>query len=181
MNAGGHGSDTATWLLDAEILDGATGTVTRRTAADLDLSYRHSNLTPAEIVLAARFRTIAQETDTGRHQLREITQWRKEHQPGGTLNAGSVFKNPSGDSAGRLIDSAGLKGFRSGGVAVSERHANFFVAGEGASAQDVYDLVTQVRRKVAEAAGVWLEPEIRFVGEFDQSNPAEGAGGGRPG
>ena len=100
--------------------------------------------------------------------MREITRWRREHQPGGTLNAGSVFKNPPGDAAGRLIDSLGLKGLRVGGISVSERHANFFVAEAGASAQDLYDLVAEVRRRVWEGAGVPLEPEVCFVGHFGE-------------
>jgi UDP-N-acetylmuramate dehydrogenase len=114
----------------------------------------------------ARYRTTAQDEEQGEQLLREITRWRRRHQPGGTYNAGSVFKNPPGDSAGRIIDSAGLKGFRVGGAAVSTRHANFFVADQTATAQDVYDLVWSVRRMVAEATSVTLEPEIRFVGSF---------------
>ena len=101
--------------------------------------------------------------------MREITAWRKEHQPGGTFNAGSVFKNPPGDAAGRIIDEVGLKGLRIGGVAVSDRHANFFTAEGEASAQDVFALVHEVRRRVLDATGITLEPEIRFVGDFDRS------------
>jgi len=98
--------------------------------------------------------------------MREITRWRKETQPGGTFNAGSVFKNPEGDHAGRIIDSLGLKGLTVGGVSVSDRHANFLVAAPGASAQDVYDLIGEIRRRVAEGTGVDLEPELRMVGDF---------------
>jgi UDP-N-acetylmuramate dehydrogenase len=101
--------------------------------------------------------------------MREITQWRKRTQPGGTHNAGSVFKNPEGDAAGRLIDDAGLKGLAVGGAAVSERHANFFVATRDARAQDVYDLIRTVRQRVLEHSGVALTPEIRFAGEFEGS------------
>jgi UDP-N-acetylmuramate dehydrogenase len=101
-------------------------------------------------------------------EIREIIRWRKEHQPGGTFNAGSVFKNPPGDAAGRIIDSMGLKGLRVGGAAVSDRHANFFVAAPGTSAQDVHDLVAEVRKRVREATGIDLEPELRFVGEFGE-------------
>jgi UDP-N-acetylmuramate dehydrogenase len=80
-----------------------------------------------------------------------------------------VFKNPPGDAAGRVIDSLGLKGYRRGGVAVSEMHANFFVSDKDATAQDVWNLVWAVRRRVGEETGTWLEPELRFLGEFDVS------------
>ena len=112
-------------------------------------------------------RKIATSSPSGtRAEIREITRWRRENQPGGTHNAGSVFKNPPGDAAGRLIDELGLKGFSVGGVRVSERHANFFVADDAATASDVHRLVSEVQRIVAERTGVFLEPEIRFVGEF---------------
>lgn len=174
MNAGGHGSDTAEWLMDVDVLDADTVAVERRAARDLELAYRHSAIGDSEIVLQARFRTIARPRAEGERMLREITRWRREHQPGGTHNAGSVFKNPPGDSAGRIIDSLGLKGYRVGGAEVSRRHANFFVADDTATAQDVYDLVRDVRRMVAEQASVTLEPEIRFVGAFDSGDEPDG-------
>lgn len=166
MNAGGHGSDTSEWIIDATVVDASTATPRVVPAADLGLSYRHSALGPDDIVVGARFRSVAVDTMVGEQRIREITQWRREHQPGGTLNAGSVFKNPPGDSAGRIIDALGLKGLRIGGAVVSHRHANFFEAREGASAQDVYDLVWTVQRRVMEATGVQLVPEIRFAGTF---------------
>ena len=167
MNAGGHGSDTATWLLDATILNRLTLNERTDGPADLDLAYRHSNLDDADLVVAARFRTVEQSRARGEEILRDVTRWRKQHQPGGTLNAGSVFKNPRGDAAGRIIDALGLKGYRRGGVAVSDVHANFFVSNEGARAQDVWDLVWAIRRRVGDETGVWLEPELRFVGRFE--------------
>lgn len=169
MNAGGHGSDTAACLLSAGIIDRFTGDRSDRTAADLGFGYRHSNIEPGDIVVSARFSTEACEHDVAEARIREITRWRKEHQPGGTFNAGSVFKNPPDDAAGRLIDAVGLKGYRRGGVAVSEMHANFLVADEHATAQDVWDLVWAVRRRVGEATGVWLVPEIQFAGVFDRT------------
>ena len=89
--------------------------------------------------------------------------WRREHQPGGA-NAGSVFRNPPGDSAGRLIDVCGLKGLRVGGAYVSEKHANFFQADAGATADDVRRLVLVVRNRVEAATGVRLVPELQMVG-----------------
>lgn len=175
MNAGCHGSETGEFLETARVVDLVQSTVGERTPADLELGYRSSNLAATDVVVAATFRTTPSDPVAVRDRIREITVWRREHQPGGTYNAGSVFKNPPGDSAGRLIDALGLKGFRVGQVSVSDRHANFFVADEGALAQDLYDLVWAVRRRVGEARNVWLEPEIQFVGEFRPS-PEEGLG-----
>lgn len=166
MNAGGHGSDTARCLIAARVINLRSGAASERTPAQLDLDYRHSNLTADDIVVAASFRTEACDRGAAERRIREITRWRKDHQPGGTFNAGSVFKNPPGDAAGRLIDVTGLKGYRRGLVAVSEMHANFLVADDHATAQDVWELVWDVRRKVGDETGVWLVPEIQFAGEF---------------
>jgi UDP-N-acetylmuramate dehydrogenase len=166
MNAGCHGSETADWMVTARVFDLADAVARDRTPADLEMSYRHSNLTDGDFVVSATFRTVERDPAEADAVIREITRWRREHQPGGTLNAGSVFKNPPDDSAGRIIDDAGLKGLRVGAAEVSRRHANFFVAGEGATAQDVHDLVAEVRRRVLEQTGIALATEIRFVGEF---------------
>jgi UDP-N-acetylmuramate dehydrogenase len=98
--------------------------------------------------------------------ITEVVRWRREHQPGGA-NAGSVFRNPPGDSAGRIIDAAGLKGLRVGGAVVSPKHANFFQAEPGATADDVYRLMLEVRRRVGETSGITLEPELRLIGFGD--------------
>jgi UDP-N-acetylmuramate dehydrogenase len=116
--------------------------------------------------VAASFVTEPGDGEDIARTMREIVRWRRDHQPGGTLNAGSVFKNPPGDSAGRIIDSLGLKGMRVGGAVVSIKHANFFVAEPGVTSQDVYDLVVTIRHRVKEAAGIDLEPEVRFAGPF---------------
>jgi UDP-N-acetylmuramate dehydrogenase len=92
-----------------------------------------------------------------------IVRWRREHQPGGA-NAGSVFTNPPGDSAGRLIEAAGLKGFRLGTAHVSEKHANFIQADKGGRAGDVRALMDHVRTAVFEHCGVSLTAEVRLLG-----------------
>lgn len=165
MNAGCHGSDTGEWLLGVEVYRPGAGLLglARR---ELEMTYRHNSLPAEDVILSASFRTEDRDPAESEEIMRAITQWRKDHQPGGTFNAGSVFKNPKGTSAGWLIDSLGLKGLEVGGARVSPRHANFFEAEPGTSAQDIYDLVWTVRHTVADQTGVDLEPELRFVGEF---------------
>ena len=167
MNAGGHGSETAHWLLKARIFDLGTADFRELPASELDLSYRRSNLTGDQLVLAADFRTEPTTAADGEALLREITQWRRIHQPGGTHNAGSVFRNPPGQAAGQIIDELGLKGFRVRGASVSKKHANFFEADPGAKAQDVYDLVQEVRKRVEDKTGIALQPEVQFAGVFE--------------
>lgn len=164
QNAGCFGVETRDRLLTAQLIDLESGRSDERSAADLDLSYRHSNVAASEIVVSARFEGYQGDPSAGKEKMREITRWRKEHQPGGTLNAGSVFKNPEGVAAGELIDELGLKGMSVGGVSVSEKHANFFVAGPEATADDIYRLVHLVKDTVFELSGTKLEPEIQFVG-----------------
>ncbi len=166
QNAGCHGSETKDVLVSADVfdLDSASWSVSDPT--DLEMAYRHSSVRPRQVVAMARFRFTPGSPEEGEAKLREITRWRRDNQPGGTFNAGSVFKNPPGDSAGRIIDSIGLKGFAVGETRVSPRHANFFESGPGATAADLHRLVVEVRQRVAEATGVMLEPEILFIGEF---------------
>ncbi len=169
MNAGGHGSDTASVLTEAIIVDLGTGSLVKRDVEALGLSYRHSNLTDAEIVVQATFATLPGDPAELEGRLREITRWRKEHQPGGTLNAGSVFKNPQGDAAGAIIDRCGLKGFAVGPVRVSDVHANFLVASSNASALDIHTFILEIQSRVLGMTSIKLEPEIRFLGSFASS------------
>ena len=163
MNAGGHGSDVAASLVSARVVDLAGDRPAERTAADLALGYRRSEVGPAEVVVEATFALASGRRDECEARIGEIVRWRREHQPGGQ-NAGSVFTNPPGDSAGRLVDAAGLKGFRVGSATVSPKHANFVQADEGGRADDVMALIREVRRRVEETTGVRLEPELRLVG-----------------
>jgi len=164
MNAGGHGRETAEVLLRARSVDLAGDAVeVEREAGELALGYRSSALGPAEVVTSADLVVAAAPVAECQAAIDEIVRWRREHQPGGA-NAGSVFRNPPGDAAGRLIDALGLKGLRVGGAVVSPKHANFFQAEPGATADDVRRLVLEVRRRVADATGIVLEPELQMFG-----------------
>ena len=101
-----------------------------------------------------------------RSGLDDIRHWRQEHQPLGLPSAGSVFRNPLGDSAGRLIDAAGLKGTRVGGAVVSEKHANFIVNDQKGSATDVRRLAERVHAEILARNGVDLEYEVLFLGDW---------------
>jgi UDP-N-acetylmuramate dehydrogenase len=167
QNAGCFGIETRDRLIRAGIIELRDGNVAELGPDQLDMSYRHSNLGSTQVVVEAVFAAEPGDVATGRAELRRITRWRRDHQPGGTFNAGSVFKNPPGISAGELIDSLGLKGMRVGDVAVSEKHANFFVAGSGATSDDIRTLVRSVKDRVLEETGTNLETEIQFVGFED--------------
>lgn len=166
MNAGAHGSDMASCVVSARVFDLDALRATTWDATRLGFSYRHSELDERHIVLSATLRLTTADTEAVRARMDSYRRHRVATQPGALQNAGSTFKNPPGDSAGRLVDAAGLKGFRMGGASVSDKHANFFMASPQARAQDVFDLVYEVRRRVFEAFSVWLEPEVRFAGAF---------------
>lgn len=168
QNAGCFGTETRDRLIRARVTDLLDGSTAEHGPDDLDMSYRHSNIRSTQVVVAARFQAGPGDVDTGRGEIRKITRWRRDNQPGGTFNAGSVFKNPPGDTAGRIIDSLGLKGLRVGDVAVSEKHANFFVAGPAATSAEILELVGVVKDRVLEETGTMLEPEIQFVGFDDE-------------
>jgi UDP-N-acetylmuramate dehydrogenase len=124
-----------------------------------------------ELILGATFHLIPAKPAEIRARLDEIRRWRREHQPLGLPSAGSVFRNPPGDSAGRLIDACGLKGSRVNGAAISEAHANFIVNAGGASASDVRRLAERVRAAVAERFGVDLVYEVQFMGDWSDWHP----------
>lgn len=164
MNAGGHGSDINESLVQVSGIDLATGVAFERSRDELALGYRSSNIASSQVVTSASFRLLSTE-DPNAAGLSDIVRWRRENQPGGQ-NAGSVFANPDGFSAGKLIDQAGLKGFRIGSAQVSEKHANFIQAEPGGTAQDVFDLIRHIQQEIVETTGLWLTPENHLVG-FD--------------
>jgi len=167
QNAGCFGAETKDRLVEAEVVDLAGGAFRRSGPEDLELSYRSSSVGPSDLVVEAVFSAEAGDPAAGREEIRRITRWRRRSQPGGALNAGSVFKNPAHISAGELIDSLGLKGMSVGGARVSGRHANFITADGDATSDDIYLLTRAVRDRVLELSGTNLVPEIQFIG-FDQ-------------
>ena len=167
QNAGCFGTETGDRLTTGLVVDLHTGETEERDAGSLELGYRQSNIASGDLVVSASFQGVHGDPEIGKEKLRDITRWRRDHQPGGTLNAGSVFKNPSDITAGELIDHLGLKGTRIGDVAVSDKHANFFVAGPGATSADILRLVELVKDTVFQRTGTMLENEIQFVG-FEQ-------------
>lgn len=168
MNAGGHGSDIAASLTRAWLFDLAgagSGGATEVAAADLDLGYRRSTVGPAQVVVAAEFALAPGDRAEAEAEIAAVVKWRREHQPGGA-NAGSVFANPPGDSAGRLIEAAGMRGHRRASAFVSPKHANFFQVDAGGSADDVRALIEEVRMTVKDRFDIDLTLENRLIG-FD--------------
>lgn len=181
MNAGGHGSNMAAILTRAWLFDlgperppereARAGGAVEVAAADLDLSYRHSAVGPTQVVVAAEFALVPGDRAEAEAEIAAVVTWRREHQPGGS-NAGSVFANPPGDSAGRLIEAAGLKGHRRASAFVSPKHANFFQVDAGGSADDLRSLIEEVRTTVEHRFGIVLTLENRLVGF--ESSPSSG-------
>lgn len=167
MNAGGHGADTNAVLRGCRVVDLATAEVETWPVDQLRFGYRHSGLTDHHLVVEAEYRVAPGKREQSEATIREVLRWRREHQPGGQ-NAGSVFVNPTGappaNSAGWLVEAAGLKGRRHGSAMVSTKHANFIQADPDGSADDVVALMLEVQRLVMERFGVLLRPELRLYG-----------------
>ena len=179
-NAGAHENDVAAILETVRVV-AADGSEAVLPVNALAFGYRDSRFKHAapgasgasgasgpvsELILEATFHLVPAAPDAIKARLDDIRRWRQAHQPIGLPSAGSVFRNPAGDSAGRLIDAAGLKGLRIGGAAVSEKHANFIVNDQKGSAADVRQLAERVRDEVEQRHGVTLEFEIEFLGDW---------------
>lgn len=164
MNAGAHEGEMVDVLVEADLF--RLGSRSRETwpVEQLGLGYRSSALPGDAIVVAATLELPAADPDEVRQQIAEVRAWRREHQPINEPNCGSVFVNPPGDSAGRLIDAAGLRGLRHGGAQVSEQHANFIVTRPDATAADVMALISTVHDVVLEQHGIDLRSELVVVG-----------------
>ena len=169
MNAGCYGGETWTHVARVEVL-GRDGRFEVRTPSDYAIGYRsvrRADGTPPDgIFTAAWLRFAPGDVDQARTRIKELLAKRIATQPLSLPNAGSVFRNPPGDHAARLIEAAGLKGHAIGGARVSEKHANFIVNPDGAArAADIEALIAHARETVRARFGVTLEPEVRVVGE----------------
>jgi UDP-N-acetylmuramate dehydrogenase len=173
MNAGGHGSDIAACLLRYGWMDLSSDDAGEDGVEHLNPSYRSSSIGPSVVALWAEFEVSEGSVADGKAEIADIVGWRRANQPGGS-NAGSVFTNPAGSSAGEMVDAAGLKGLRIGTAEVSAKHANFIQADEGGSADDVRRLIGRVRQVVEDSTGVRLATEVRMVG-FDDEKSEVGA------
>lgn len=164
MNAGAFGGETWKHVRAVEVID-RSGTIRLRDAAEYRVSYRHVEApVSGEAFLGATLH-FEQREGVSNQAIRDLLVERKQKQPIGEWSCGSVFTNPPGDHAARLIEAAGLKGRRIGGAVVSPKHANFIVNDGEATAADLEQLIGQVRDTVAQRFGVTLNTEVRIVGE----------------
>ena len=163
MNAGAHGGETWERVESVRTID-RHGRISVRQKADFDVGYRSVLGLKDEWFIEATLSFDPAETPSMERQ-KELLERRKTTQPLGLPSCGSVFRNPPGDHAARLIEAAGLKGYRVGGAEVSPKHANFIINADAATAADIEALITHVQRKVREVHGVELIHEVRMIGE----------------
>ncbi len=161
MNAGAYGGEISDHMTSVEVM--RNGRLQTIAAEDAGFAYRTSDLTD-DIVLEARFRFPAGDAESLKKRRKELLVKRNGAQPVQWPNAGSIFKNPEGDFAARLIEECGLKGVRVGGAEISELHSNFIINVENASAEDVMTLVARARREVLDRFGVELRMEVKPIG-----------------
>ena len=167
MNAGAYGGEMKDVLVEVTVMD-ADGNIFTIPAEKLELGYRTSIIKKAGyIVLEAKIRLEEGDQEAIRERMKELTIQRTTKQPLEFPSAGSTFKRPEGYFAGKLVMDSGLRGYQVGGARVSEKHCGFVINAGGATAKDVRTLMENVRDIVYEKYGVTLEPEVKFLGEFE--------------
>lgn len=166
MNAGCYGSEIWQKVLRVQVVT-RHGELLERTAADYEIGYRHVALHAAaeEWFVSATLKFESGDGDAARQEIKALLDKRIASQPLNLPNAGSVFRNPPGDHAARLIQQCGLKGRHIGGAQVSEKHANFIVNVGEATAADIENLIYEIQAVVQQQTGIKLHPEVRIVGE----------------
>jgi len=165
MNAGCFAQQVSDTLVSIEVVS-RSGELTEIAAADLKMVYRHTTIPAQSLIVSACFELYPDHPDQIRERIRTMRSRRSATQPLSHPNCGSVFKNPQGDHAARLIEAAGLKGFAIGGARISVQHANFIVNEGDASSADIVALISRAQRVVEEEFEIKLEPEVRMVGEW---------------
>ena len=163
MNAGAFGGETWSAVRKVLTID-RRGVIRERERGDFDVGYRHVGLPGEEWFLCAGFEFARRAADD-ESDVKKLLRQRNATQPIGLPSCGSVFKNPPGSHAAKLIDEAGLKGFCLGSACVSDKHANFIISNENTTSADVEALIEHIRKTVAERFGVELETEVRIIGE----------------
>ncbi len=163
MNAGAFGGETWEQVVKVETVD-RHGEVRERMPDEFEIGYRSVKGQEGEWFLATWIRLSAGDVTAAQERIRQLLAKRSATQPVGLPSCGSVFRNPEGDHAARLIEAAGLKGTRIGGACVSEKHANFIINEGGASAQDIEQLIRKVQNEVEAVHGVRLQTEVKIVG-----------------
>jgi len=167
MNAGAHGHSMSEVLASTDVFSLLSGERRSVSTEDAGFAYRTSHFPQGTLVIGADVHLRTGDRTTIRGLMDEARAWRRATQPLAEPNCGSVFKNPPGDHAARLVEAAGAKGLSVGGATVSRKHSNFIVATPGATATDVLRLIELVRGLVRERFGVELETEVELVGDFD--------------
>ncbi len=162
MNAGAHGAEMSSVVVAVQVAE--PGTLRWEPATSLEWRYRSCSIPSGGAVTAVRLCLARDQVSAVKNRRRRYLQWRRENQPRGQRTFGSTFKNPPDDSAGRLLDAAGLKGSIRGGAAVSRVHANFIINYADATAADVVSLMTMMREAVYIKFGLLLEPEVHVLG-----------------
>ncbi len=164
MNAGAFGHNISDKITTVETLQ--NGKIKKYDKSECNFNYRGSRfLGKKEVIVSANFKLKETDREIITAGIKSFAELRNSIQPSGK-SCGSVFKNPRPETAGRLIDKAGLKGFTIGGATVSERHGNFITTSGRSTAQDVYQLIQYVKKKVKDEFGIELNEEVEFVGEF---------------
>jgi UDP-N-acetylmuramate dehydrogenase len=169
MNAGAHDHEMSEVLERIQTYRLREGRAETLEVADAGFGYRRSGLAEDAVVTGGIVRLGPGDAVEIRATMDEVRGWRKQTQPLAEPNCGSVFTNPEGDHAARLIEAAGGKGRRVGGAVVSQKHANFIVAEAGAKAADVAALIREVQTLIERSAGVTLQPEVKLIGAFDDA------------
>ena len=167
MNAGCFGYETWQFVKSVEVID-SNGEIYHLDPKEFSISYR-SVSSPFSLWFLSCEMIFPDKEVTTMEELKGLRNSRIERQPLGKNTCGSVFKNPDGNHAGDLIERSGLKGFRVGGCAVSEKHANFIVNDKGATARDIETLIKHIQNTVKDRFGIDLDTEVRIIGEYDES------------